>query len=122
MRLYTTDCQNPLLLLEKTGSRQGLAAMWLFNCTNTACTLHVTRVLISTSKRTDLKYNINASSAVAFHAIAKGRTAAEKCFAILDLPSPIHTWVKRMKIVRDKLEVLTENCMKDAALEVKQFM
>ena len=116
------DCHNPLVLLEKTGSRQGLAALWLFNCINSACTSHVTRVPIPTSERTGQKYNINVSSVVAFRAIGKGRTAAEKCFAILDLPSPVYTWDKHTKVIRDKLEVLNENCMKDAALEVKQFM
>ena len=116
------DCHNPLVLLEKTGSRQGLAAMWLFNCTNSACTSHVTRVPIPTSERTGHKYNINVSPVAAFRVIDKGRMAAEKCFAIIDLPCPLQRWDKHTKVVRDKLEVLTENCMKDAVLEVKQFM
>ncbi len=56
------------------------------------------------------------------NAIGKGRTAAEKCFTILDIPSPVYTWDKHTKLVGDKLEVLTGNSMKDAVLEVKQFM
>ena len=96
--------------------------MWLFNCINSACTSHVTRVPIPTSECTGHKYNINVSSVVAFHVIGKGRMAAEICFAILDLPCPVHTWDKHTKVERDKLEVLAENCMKDAALEVKQCM
>ena len=100
-------CHNPLVLLENTGSRQGLAAMWLFNCTNSACTSHVTRVPIPTSERTGNKYNIYVSSVVAFPVISKGRTAAEKCSAILDLPCPVHTWDNHTKVLRDKLEVLT---------------
>ena len=116
------DCHSPLALLEKIGSRQGLAAMWLYSCTNSICTSHQTRVPTPTSERTRHKYNINVSSVVAFRAIGKGRTAAEKCFAILDIPSPVYTWDKHTKVIREKLEVLTENSMTDAALEVKQFM
>jgi hypothetical protein len=54
--------------------------------------------------------------------LVKGRAAAEKCFAILDIPSPVYTWDKHTKLVREKLEVLKEISMKDAALEVKQFL
>ena len=96
--------------------------MWLYYCTNNDCASHQTRVPMPTSERTGPKYNINVASVVAFRAIGKGRAAAEKCFVILDIPSPVYTWDKHTKLVREKLEVLKEISMKDAALEVKQFL
>jgi hypothetical protein len=63
------DCFSPLTILEKKGSRQGLAAMWLYYCTNNDCALHQTRVPMPTSERTGPKYNINVASVVTFHAI-----------------------------------------------------
>ncbi|CAB3987112.1 Hypothetical predicted protein [Paramuricea clavata] len=56
------DCHSPLVLLEKTCSRQGLAAMWLYNCTNNACTSHLSRFPTPTSERTGHKLRMACSS------------------------------------------------------------
>jgi hypothetical protein len=118
------ECHSSLQVVEKTGSKQGLGAKWMFRCTNEKCISHQYQKSLPTSPKSgkDGKmYAINRASVIGFRAIGKGRSAAEKCLSFLDLTTPVFIWYKHTKIIDLKAQDLTEQNCSDAMLELKKF-
>ena len=118
------ECHNSLQIVEKTGSKQGLGAKWMFRCTNENCISHQYQKSLPTSPKSgkDGKiYAINRASVIGLRAIGKGRSAAEKCLSFLDLTTPVFTWYKHTKIIDLKVQDLTEKNCSDDVLELMKF-
>ena len=113
-------CYSSLQIVEKLGSKQGLGAKWNFRCTNESCVSKESNESYPILPKSNKIYDVNRASVVAFRAIGKGRSAAQKCFSFLGL-APVYTWDKHTTVIEEKVQDLAETDFNHASMQLKQL-
>lgn len=114
-------CNSPSKIMERSGTRQGLAARWIFKCISFSCNSHNYRSSLPISEKAGKIYDVKRVVVLAFRAIGKGRIAAQKFFSIMSLHPPVHLWHQHTRLIENKTKDLAERNFRDAVFELKMF-
>ena len=110
-----------LQLKEDDTAVVGLAKKWSLQCKRVDCKAHKCPTRFHISTKDSRFYSINRAVVLAFRAIGRGYSAAQKFFSILDLPKSVSRkpWSRHTKAIAQAAEALLEEELNNAAFEVK---
>ena len=119
------DCKtSELELLEEKETRSRQGQVWVLRCKRVDCKPHKHPMCFHTSPKNSRFYDVNCTMVLAFRAIGRGYSAAQKFCSIVNLLNPVgkKPWFQHTKAILKVAETMLEEELCDAASEVKKIL